>query len=116
MSAEGMSPADGVLFSRRPRSAIRVSAEQLVSASTLPHGPLPLVLSPAAPTVSLAAWLEHSRESIDRQLLEHGGVLFRGFALRAEADFAATARALASSLVEYGERSSPRTRLGDGVY
>ncbi|HKP10860.1 MAG TPA: TauD/TfdA family dioxygenase, partial [Blastocatellia bacterium] len=46
----------------------------------------------------------------------HGAILFRHFNVRAVTQFEQFARALCPRLMEYGERSSPRTRVADGIY
>ena len=43
-------------------------------------------------------------------------MLFRGFRVETAAHFQAFARAVSTELIRYGERSSPRTEIADGVY
>ncbi len=99
------------------RRAVSVSTEDLVRTELLAsEGKLPLVLRPAVAGVDLAAWAEGHREQLTRQLLEHGGLLFRGFPLTQVEDFERTFRSIAGDLLEYKERSSPRHAVAGKVY
>lgn len=101
-----------------------LSADPFVSfepppASPVEGGTLPLVIRPRGASPSLAAfadWLAHHRATLDRELLAHGALLFRGFPVASVDDFAMVTRARSGDLIQYSERSSPRTELGDKVY
>jgi alpha-ketoglutarate-dependent taurine dioxygenase len=105
-------------FVARPRTAITLSRETMVSIE--PSDPraatIPVVFRPAVGGVNLAAWAADNRRVIDERLLEQGALLFRGFPLENTTQFSEAAKALSSGLMEYGERSSPRTRISDGVF
>jgi amino acid adenylation domain-containing protein len=79
-------------------------------------GCLPLKVQPRVGGVQLAHWAELNRELIVRELHRAGGILFRGFEVDAVDEFRAFARSVSSELIRYGERSSPRTEIGDGIY
>lgn len=49
-------------------------------------------------------------------LARHGALLLRGLNLRTTGDFETVARTISPQLIEYGERSSPRTRISRGIY
>ena len=66
--------------------------------------------------VGLASWAEENRAIVDDGLRRHGAILFRGFAVRSIDDFQRFATAVSRTLVNYGERSSPRTELAAGIY
>jgi alpha-ketoglutarate-dependent taurine dioxygenase len=74
------------------------------------------VIEPRTDEVDLIDWTMQQREFVDRQLLVHGAILFRGFNVDAISQFERFARAISPVLMEYGERSSPRTKLHEGVY
>jgi amino acid adenylation domain-containing protein len=94
-----------------------VSAEGAVRTSALPNGKkLPLVVEPASGDVDFVAWAGKSLGFIEEKLLEHGGILFRGFGLRSLADFDRATATLCPERVNYFEGSSPRVVLGDNVY
>ena len=48
--------------------------------------------------------------------MRHGAILFRGFDIQSISDFECFVRAISPDLMSYGERSSPRSKIGDGVY
>jgi alpha-ketoglutarate-dependent taurine dioxygenase len=77
---------------------------------------LPLVLQPAVAGVNLVDWTRNNAQMIEGLLAEHGALLFRDFSFSGVAQFEECARALVPELIEYGERSSPRTRLSAGIY
>ena len=104
-------------FKREKPGGVKLSAESLVRQRTLsPDQPLPLVIEPVVAGLDLAAWGAQRREWIEGLLVEHGALLFRGFGLSTAEQFQQFAAAVSSELIEYGERSSPRTRLHGRVY
>lgn len=99
------------------RKSIRLSPAELVEAGHLtPEKKLPLVLRPVVEGVNLVSWVESNRGAVETQLLKHGAVLFRGFNVNSIDTFERLAKAVSSELMQYGERSSPRTRVSGGVY
>jgi amino acid adenylation domain-containing protein len=90
-------------------------AQSLVTTRTFAAEPLPLVLEPSAHGVDLAAWARTERPALEQQLLRHGALLFRGFALPDVAAFEAVAQSLTDQLFgEYGDL--PREKSGQRVY
>src|SRR6185295_13397420 len=77
---------------------------------------LPLVFACSEPQLGLAAWAKGKRELIDAYLLQHGGILFRGFAVKTPADFESFIQTVSGDLLEYRERSSPRRAVSGKVY
>lgn len=99
------------------RRAINASMENLVDVSPLrPEGGLPLLISPAVEGVDLIGWAAAHRELIDDRLLNYGGILFRGFQMPTVAVFEQFVRAVSSELLEYRERSSPRSKVSGNIY
>jgi len=99
------------------RKAVSVSREELVKQTRLsPDSPLPVVMEPAVPEVSLKAWTASNRDLIDTLLLRHGGILFRNFGVRTDEDFEQVMRALTSELIDYTYRSTPRQQVSGKVY
>jgi alpha-ketoglutarate-dependent taurine dioxygenase len=78
-------------------------------------GSPPVVLVPRRPGIDLAAWLRSERDRVERDLLTHGAVLFRGFGVESAAEFQRVATAL-GELVEYAEPSTPRGQYMENVY
>lgn len=99
------------------RRAVSVSTESLTTTGYLqPASPLPLVIEPAVKGLNPVAWATSRREWIEDQVLAHGGLLFRRFNTHTAGDFEALIRAIAGDLLEYRERSSPRSEVGEHVY
>lgn len=77
---------------------------------------LPLVIEPDAERVDVTTWAARNRDFIETELLHHGGILFRGFEITTPAAFEQLCRAMSTELLEYNERSSPRTEVSPNVY
>ena len=76
---------------------------------------LPLIMEPAADQVDLADWARSNRDYIEQKLGLHGGVLFRGFALKNPQDFERVAGSICRELYsEYGDL--PREGVAGKVY
>lgn len=96
---------------------ISLSQERLVRTEQLfPDGSLPLVVYPAASGMDLIGWAEDNRDFIEERLSKHGGLLFRGFDVKAPEDFERFIKAACGELLAYKERSSPRTQVSGNVY
>ncbi|HBL28549.1 MAG TPA: taurine catabolism dioxygenase TauD, partial [Acidobacteria bacterium] len=119
-----MLPAGDTLVTDKPgpkklalagRRAAVVPAAERVREEVGPAG-LPLVLTPAVAGLDPLAWAAESRAGLEERLLRHGALLFRGFGLPGIEGLQAFVRAVCGDLLEYKERSSPRSELGDRVY
>jgi len=96
---------------------VRVARGDLVRMSQPdPSGRLPLVVEPGMPGVSLADWIGSNRELVGQKLVENGAILFRGFGIRTAEDFHHLTSAASGELLQYRERSTPRTAVGDRIY
>jgi alpha-ketoglutarate-dependent taurine dioxygenase len=99
------------------RKQISVSVEALTRESSLTPGmTLPLVIEPAIENVNLNVWAAENRELVEQKLLRHGGILFRGFPVASANMFQELCRTLSGELLEYRERSSPRSKVHGNVY
>jgi alpha-ketoglutarate-dependent taurine dioxygenase len=99
------------------RKAITFSQTQLVR-EVLPveSGSLPLILEPAHEGMNLGAWAASEKESLKKQLAQHGAILFRNFQLREAESFEQFIKVVSGDLLEYHERSSPRHQVVGNVY
>jgi non-ribosomal peptide synthetase component F len=80
-----------------------------------PEKLLPLVIKPDADDIDLAEWAGNNREFIEKNLLHHGAMLFRGFSVDSVPEFERFASAICPELFgEYGDL--PREELGGKVY
>jgi alpha-ketoglutarate-dependent taurine dioxygenase len=77
---------------------------------------LPSLVSADGDGCDLARWIADHAGEVSRLSRTAGAVLLRGFRVRDDADFSAVMRALSSRILDYGERSSPRTLVSKGVY
>jgi amino acid adenylation domain-containing protein len=99
------------------RNPINLSDEGLVTIEPQNgEGRLPLIVRPAMNGVNLARWAERNRAVIETRLLHHGALLFDGFDLGTATEFRSFVKAVYGDPLEYQERSSPRTRVGDQIY
>ena len=100
------------------RQSVSLSSANLVKTGSLDGDTVafPMVFSPGVEDVNLASWAEKNREQIERELLRHGALLFRGFKIDGVSGFDQFARAVSSDLLSYRERSSPRSEVTAGIY
>jgi alpha-ketoglutarate-dependent taurine dioxygenase len=77
---------------------------------------LPALVRCARPGGSLPAWVAAHRDTLDALVRRAGAVLLRGFDVRGAQDFRDVMDALSPQVLAYGERSSPRSKVSDGVY
>lgn len=100
------------------RKPFSLSQEALVKTGALEETSdlFPLLMSPAVEGVNLAHWAANNRPYLEQELLRHGAILFRGFGVEGVEGFEEFARAVSSRLLDYRERSSPRSELMRGVY
>ena len=104
-------------LSTAKRKPVSLSRERLVREEALAGvDSLPLVLTPAVQGVELVSWAVNNREFIAKQLYEHGGILFRGFPVKSADEFSAFIRGISGELLEYRERSSPRSLVQENIY
>lgn len=75
-----------------------------------------LVIKPSFPDVDLAEWIKSNMKLIEDKLSRHGGVLFRGFNVQNENHFNHLINSSSNDLLNYIERTTPRTQTSDNVY
>lgn len=81
----------------------------------VPGQAFPLLIEPVDPGVSLTDWVVKHRAEIERKLVAHGGILFRGFGLQTPQDFEAFAEAVQPGLYgQYGDL--PKKEGGKNTY
>lgn len=99
------------------RKKVSLEPEALVKTSFLGGAEaLPLVVEPAVDNLNLPAWAANNRGRVESELLKYGAILFRGFNMETVGQFEEFARAVSLNLLDYKERSSPRSEVGRGVY
>lgn len=77
----------------------------------------PLLVEPGVPDMDVSAWCDAHRQLVDRWLLEHRAVLFRGFEV-ASAERLEELVAMTSSggRMECPDESTPRAAVADRIY
>jgi alpha-ketoglutarate-dependent taurine dioxygenase len=93
--------------------------EEAFELSLFGNETLPLVVSPKKHTTreQFVDLLRGQGGALKKRLLEHGGILFRGFPLEGAADFSSAIEALGTgSSVSYIGGDSPRTKVTGAVY
>lgn len=99
------------------RRAVGVSTSELVTERPLfAEGGVPLLVEPAVEGVDLAEWAKDKHDWIEERLRQGGGILFRGFGIKTPDRFEAVIAAVAGNLLEYKERSSPRSQVVGNIY
>ncbi len=112
MSSQGVKKLPSVR-----RRSINLAPQELVSTGFLqPGSELPLVLRPVMDEVNLPDWARLNQQFLEEQLLKYGALLFRGFNVKTAADFSQVCRAISGDLLEYRERSSPRSAVAENIY
>jgi alpha-ketoglutarate-dependent taurine dioxygenase len=104
-------------FQASRRKAVSVDSSALVKSSfPSPEDRFLLVLEPNMEGVDLVSWAASQRDALERQLLAHGGILFRGFNINSVQQFTAVTRAICDNLIDYNERAAPRSEVEKSVY
>jgi alpha-ketoglutarate-dependent taurine dioxygenase len=104
-------------FGKATRKIVRLSQKELVVNEYLDHGrQFPLVIRPNTNNISLPDWAGNSRAYIERELGKHGAILFRGFNVNLVSEFERFIRAISGGILEYNERSSPRSQISGHIY
>jgi alpha-ketoglutarate-dependent taurine dioxygenase len=95
---------------------VNLRRQEVVAMEPLQEGErLPLVIRPLAEDVDIARWVRDHREPIERHLLTHGALLFRGFGIDSPGEFERFAREICPVLFnENGEH--PRESVSGNVY
>ncbi|HEX3251441.1 MAG TPA: amino acid adenylation domain-containing protein, partial [Pyrinomonadaceae bacterium] len=129
--AEMLVQNDNNLLAAQQREARKFSSTRFKKASpkvmNLPQGELvvmdnfdgpnslPLVVRPTINELDLIDWAKDNRELIEKRLLRHGALLFRGFQIETASQFEQLAQVICPDLFgEYGDL--PREGVGGKVY
>ncbi|UWU92929.1 TauD/TfdA family dioxygenase [Bradyrhizobium sp. CB1015] len=116
MTYNGGRPSASALIASR-RKPLRISTERLVAIEPLAGSDTCFALMrPRLPSLSVAEWTIANRESLERELQIRGALLLRGFDNTDAAGFEAFVRASSGPLLEYDNRSTPRSRVAGRVF
>ncbi len=99
------------------RKAAPVTMQDLVRVAPLTDTKaIPVLVTPTVAGVDLVAWAGTQRAYIEQLLLQHKALLFRGFYQQHSNQFAAFVHHTADEALEYRDRTTPRTQVGDRLY
>ncbi|MFK0090923.1 condensation domain-containing protein, partial [Pseudomonas sp. NPDC090755] len=102
-------------FLTKGKAATRPATASVREYCLLAGQSFPLVIEPADPGVDLVQWVHEHRQAIERQLVEHAGILFRGFEVNGIEGFEAFAEAVQPGLYgQYGDL--PKKEGGKNTY
>lgn len=95
----------------------RQAVSELVQiAPLIANETLPLLIQPNIEGVNLINWVENNLEAVKSYLYKHGGILFRNFQVSAVAEFENLIKTVSGELIEYRDRSSPRSAIQGKIY
>lgn len=101
-------------FRRKP---VTLTTDNLVRTGSISPGQsLPLVMEPTIENFRVEDWAKLNAAKVEDDLLKHGAILFRNFSLETASQFEQFARTFSPSLLDYNERSSPRSEVSRGIY
>jgi len=96
---------------------VRLSQRSLVQLDYLDGAvKFPLVIRPVEEHLNLPEWAATNQPFVEKQLLEHGAILFRNFRIDGVEVFEAFAKAISPQLLDYHERAAPRTEVSSKIY
>jgi alpha-ketoglutarate-dependent taurine dioxygenase len=100
----------------RQRTPVLACSDSLVRVSQINSRGLPRVVEPVMEGVGLIQWCQTHTDELNTMLNKAGAVLFRNFGIVTVEQFRATMEAACGPLLEYKERSSPRTEVKGNVF
>lgn len=99
------------------RKSLAIAPEELIKTDYLqPDQTIPLVIQPAVGGVDLINWATNNGDFLKKQLWHYGGILFRNFNVSTIAEFNQFVAKTSTEMMEYHERSSPRTQVSGKIY
>jgi amino acid adenylation domain-containing protein/FkbH-like protein len=98
------------------RSGVMLPQSEMVKAEPMNDSGMPLLMTPRVAEINLASWAQSNHELLRASLARHGAILFRGFNIKSVSQFEQFAGSVCGELLEYNERSTPRTQAGGRVY
>lgn len=104
------------LFSIQRRAITVTTKAQIEFHALFPGKTYGAVLTPASSGLSAADWAKSNREGVNDQLDECGALLLRDFKVEGIEEFHSFVEACAGQLLDYRNRSTPRTHLHKGVF
>jgi len=102
---------------KRGRSAINLTENAMIDVAPMfPGKSLPLLVRPNVRGLELGEWVSNNFDELNKMLYSAGAVVFRGFDLQTDEDFAAFMDSLPQDRLPYFEGSTPRKEISEKVY
>jgi alpha-ketoglutarate-dependent taurine dioxygenase len=99
------------------RKTVDLSREALVDARPLfGESAPPFIIQPIIKDLDLFSWAKDNHEYLETQLLRQGALLLRGFNIKTAVEFERFILSMCEEVLEYKERSSPRSHVGGRIY
>ena len=100
------------------RRAVDLSSAKLVETGFISsQQTIPFVVKPLIDGLDITEWAQNNRDFVKTLLLQHRALLFRGFKVKTAQQFQQFAKVTSNGeLLNYVDRSSPRTTVGEQVY
>ncbi|MHC5827269.1 MAG: TauD/TfdA family dioxygenase, partial [Nostoc sp.] len=112
-----MTIPESIQIRSKRRQGVNLSYTKLIKVTPLlSDNSLPLVLQSIVEGINLGTWVASNQELIAKNLLKHGGILFRNFQVRDVAEFEKIIQTVSGDLLEYRDRSSPRSLIQGNIY
>lgn len=106
-----------IQFKSVSRKTLKISQSELIKTELIqPQQLLPLVIKPTFDGINLAKWIADNQEFVEAKLLQHGGILFRDFHIKAIPEFEDFIKAVSGESIEYSYRSTPRSKVSGNIY
>lgn len=100
------------------RRIVNLSSSKLVETGLMSsQQAIPLVVQPVIDGLDITQWVQNNRDLVDTLLLKHRALLFRGFKVKTAQEFKKFVKITSNGeLLNYVDRTSPRTTVGEQVY
>ncbi|HLO87425.1 MAG TPA: TauD/TfdA family dioxygenase [Nostocaceae cyanobacterium] len=110
-------PLKASFLQSKRRQGINLSSSELVKITPLlSDSALPALCQPTVEGVNLLTWAANHQDLINKNLFQYGGILFRNFQIKEIAEFEKFIQTVSGNLLEYKDRSSPRSAIQGKIY
>ncbi|MFT7901170.1 MULTISPECIES: TauD/TfdA family dioxygenase [Flavobacteriaceae] len=96
--------------------SINVEEENIIERVKDTTQGFPLVIETQNANLNLKSWIHNNKEKFEQDIINYGGVLFRGFEINSVDKFQDLMNVFPNELLEYKLRSSPRHSISGNVY
>ncbi|OJW52174.1 MAG: hypothetical protein BGO67_10225 [Alphaproteobacteria bacterium 41-28] len=98
------------------KGPLHSNCSEMDISNLIPDNSGPLLFTPKSKDFDPFRWLAENMLTLDECILKYGGVLLRNFNISSVSEFNRFVHKVSPNLLEYVNRSTPRTRLGGKIY